>query len=46
MRVLVEDGQPEGTIVRVVSEYQVATVLLDQKGKVERMYPTTDIEAV
>lgn len=46
VRVLVEDGHPEGTIVRVVPEYQVATVLLDQKGKVERMYPTTDIEAV
>lgn len=46
VKVMGEDGQPEGTIVRVVPEYEVASVLLDQKGKVERMYPTTDIEAV
>jgi hypothetical protein len=46
VKVLGEQGQPDGTIVRVVPEYQVATVLLEQKGKVERMYPTADIEAV
>ncbi len=46
VKVLGEQGQPEGTIVRVVPEYQVATVLLEQKAKVERMYPTSDLEAI
>lgn len=46
VKVIGENGQPEGTIVRVVPDYEVATVLLEQKGKVERMYPTTDLQAV
>ena len=46
VKVIAEDGQPEGTIVRVVPDYDVATVLLEQKGKVERMYPTSDLESV
>lgn len=46
VKVVGEQGQPEGTIVRVIPDYQVATVLLEQKGKVERMYPTADIEAL
>jgi len=46
VKIVGEQGQPEGAVVRVVPEYQVATVLLEQKGKVERMYPTADIEAV
>jgi hypothetical protein len=46
VKVVGEQGQPEGTIVRIVPEYQVATVLLEQKGKVERMYPAADLEAV
>ncbi len=46
VKVIGEQGQPDGTIVRVVPEYQVVTVLLEQKGKVERMYPAKDIEAL
>ncbi|MGH2348212.1 MAG: hypothetical protein ACRDFT_01955 [bacterium] len=46
VKVVGEQGQPEGTIVRVVPDYQVATVLLEQKGRVERMYPTADLDAV
>lgn len=45
VKVLGEQGQPDGTIVRVVPEYGVATVVLEQKAKVERMYPTKDLEA-
>lgn len=46
VKVLGEDGQPEGTIVRVVPEYDVATVLLEQKARVERMYSTADLETI
>lgn len=45
VKVTAEDAQPEGTIVRVLPDYEVATVLLEQKGKVERMYPTGELEA-
>ncbi len=46
VRVLVEDGQPEGTIVRLIGDYDVITVLVEQKGKVERMYQGSEVEAV
>jgi len=46
VRVLVENGQPEGKVVRLVSDYDVVTVLIDQKGKTERMYRTIEVEAL
>lgn len=47
VRVVGEDGHPEGTVVRVLPDYDVVTVVLEQKaGKTERMYPTTDVEAI
>jgi len=46
VRVLGENGQPEGTIVRLVGDYDVVTVLIDQKGKTERMYRTLEVEAL
>lgn len=46
VRVVGDDGQPEGTIVRLVGDYDAVTVLIDQKGKTERMYRTTEVEAV
>lgn len=46
VRVVGEDGQPEGTIVRLVGDYDVVTVLIDQKGKAERMYQSSEVEAL
>lgn len=44
VRVLGEDGQPEGTVVRVLGDYDCITVLIDQKGKAERLFPTRDVQ--
>ena len=46
VRVVGEDGRPEGTIVRVLEDYGVVTVLLEKPAKAERMYPTSEVEAV
>lgn len=46
VRVVGTDGQPEGTIVRLVGDYDVVTVLIDQKGKAERMYQSSEVEAL
>jgi len=46
VRILGENGQHEGTIVRLVGDYDVVTVLIDQKGKTERMYRTLEVEAL
>ncbi len=46
VRVLGEEGHPEGTVVRVLDDYGLVTVALEQKtSKVERMYRTTEVEA-
>lgn len=47
VRVLVEEGHPEGTVIRVLDDYEVVTVMLEQKNaKTERMYRVSEIEAV
>lgn len=46
VRVVGENGQPEGTVVRLVGDYDAVTVLIDQKGKTERMYVSSEVEAV
>lgn len=46
VRVVGEEGTPEGSVVRVLGDYDVATVLIEQKGKVERMYLTAEMEVL
>lgn len=47
VRVIGEDGQPEGTIIRVLGDYDQATVLIEQKNqKAERLYPGRDLEVL
>lgn len=47
VRLLAEDGQPEGTVLRVLDDYGLVTVVIEQKtSKVERVYRTAEIEAV
>lgn len=47
VRVLGEDGHPEGTVVRVLDDYGLVTVAFEQKtSKVERMYRTTQVEVL
>lgn len=46
VRVVGEDGQPEGTVVRVLADYNVVTVLIEKGTKVERMYAAADVEAL
>lgn len=46
VRIVGEDGQPEGTVVRVLADYNVVTVLVEKGAKSERMYPSADVEAV
>lgn len=46
VRVVGEDGQPEGAIVRVMADYDVVTVLIEKGAKAERMYPVADVEAL
>jgi len=46
VKVVGMDGQPEGTVVRVLDDYGVLTVLLPEgRGQVERMVRTADVEA-
>ncbi len=45
VRLVVEDGQLEATVLRVLDDYGVVTVVIEQKtSKVERMYRAVDIE--
>lgn len=47
VRVIGEDGQPEGTVVRVLDDYGVVTVLMPEgRGHAERMYRTGTVEAL
>ncbi len=47
VRLLADGGQPEGTVVRVLDDYGLASVVLEQKNsKVERMFRTGEIEAI
>lgn len=47
VQVVAEAGGPEGTVVRVLDDYEVVTVLIEEKGgKVERMYPGEGVEAL
>lgn len=46
VRLLAEEGHPEGTVIRVLDDYGVITALLEQKNtKTERMYRLSEIEA-
>lgn len=47
VRILDDDVQFEGTIVRVIGDYDRVTVLVEQRsGKAERMYPCADLEVL
>jgi hypothetical protein len=46
VRVLAEQGQSEATVVRVLDDYGVVTVLFEKPTKAERMYRTSEVEAV
>lgn len=46
VRVVGEQGQPEGTVVRVLGDYGMVSVLLEKPAKAERMYPITEVEAL
>ncbi len=46
VRVVAEQGQPEGTVVRVLGDYGTVSVLLEKPVKAERMYPVTEVEAL
>jgi hypothetical protein len=45
VKVLGEAGAPEGTVVRVLDDYKVLTVVIPEgRGQVERMYRVEDVE--
>lgn len=46
VRVVGEEGRPEGTVVRVLADYDVVTVLIEKGAKTERMYSTAAVEAL
>jgi len=47
VKVIGEPGQPEGTVVRVLDDYAVLTVVIPEgRGQVERMVRAADVEAV
>ncbi len=46
IRVLGEQGQPDGTVVRVLGDYGTVCVLLEKPAKAERMYPNSEVEAL
>ncbi len=46
VRVVGEQGQPEGTVVRVLGDYSAVTVLLEKPGKAERLYLAREVEAL
>ncbi|TMJ07486.1 MAG: hypothetical protein E6G99_06530 [Bacillati bacterium ANGP1] len=46
VRIAAEEGQAEGTVVRVLDDYGTVTVLIEKPAKAERMYPITEVEAL
>jgi hypothetical protein len=47
VRLMGEATQLEGRIVRVIGDYDTVTVVIEERnGKVERMYPCTEIEVL
>lgn len=46
VRVVGEQGQPEGTVVRVLGDYGMVSVLLEKPAKAERMFPIAEVEAL
>jgi hypothetical protein len=46
VRVVGEQGRLEGTVVRVLGDYGVVTVLVEKPTKAERMFRVADVEAV
>jgi len=47
VRLLGEVGQPEAQIVRIVGDYDMVTVMLESRtGRMERMYPCSEISVV
>lgn len=45
VKVIGAEGQPEGTVVRVLDDYGVLTVLIPEgRGQAERMYRTEEVE--
>ncbi len=46
VRVLAEQGQPEGSVVRVLDDYRAVTVLFEKPTKAERMYKTSEVETL
>jgi hypothetical protein len=44
VKVLGEEGQPEGTVVRVLGDYGAVTVLLEKPTKAERMYRLDEVK--
>lgn len=46
VRVASEEGQLEGTIVRVLDDYGAVTVLIEKPTKAERMVPAREVEAL
>lgn len=45
VKVVGEKGTPEGTVVRVLDDYKVLTVVIPEgRSQVERMYRTSDVE--
>jgi len=46
VKVIGESGEPEGTVVRVLGDYAVLTVVIPEgRGQVERMYRVADVLA-
>ena len=43
VRVVAEQGQPEGSVVRVLSEYGAVTVLLEKPAKAEPLLPLAEV---
>ena len=47
VRLLGEAAQPEAHIVRIIGDYDVVTVMIeDRTGKAERMYACSEIEVL
>ncbi len=46
VRVLAEEGQPQGTVVRALSDYGAVTVMIEKPTKAERMYRLSEVEVL
>lgn len=47
VKVIAGDAKTEGTVVRVLDDYDVLTVLVPEgRGQAERMFRTNEVEAV